>query len=312
MAALAEPRWPDWSAPKLVREQLWSADDAAWHAGLQEKYESWRGHLEGVAAQAADRDQEDGEHDHVAAAPASGIPRILHQIWLGPKPVPEAFVARWKALHPAWEYRLWRDADVAALGLANARAFGEATNWGEASDVARYEILLRFGGVYADMDFEPLRPLDALCASAEFFVGFSNVGAVEINNGVVGAAPGHALAEALVERVGGARRAAARRTKPPPTALLAALGASGFLDAADAAPLARTLRQADLDWTIEHTGPGLMTRTFCELHGAHATAVCLPYEVFYARPNDADKAAAPPPPSALAVHHWARSWQEPC
>ena len=154
------------------------------------------------------------------------------------------------------------------------------------------------------MDFEPLRPLDALREAADFFVGFSNVGAVEINNGLIGAAPGHALLAALVERVAAAR---VQRPKPPPTDLLAAIAASGFLD--DAGPLAKTLSQADADWTIEHTGPGLITRTFCELHGPMPRAVCLPYEIFYAKSNAA-AAASDASPFSYAVHHWARSWQE--
>ena len=281
MAALLD-ELPTWTDPPLHRRGLWSSKDAEYHAALRAKYENWRRSASGSA----------------------NVPRKLHQIWLGPKPPPDAHAAAWRALHPDWEYKLWRDADVAALGLENAAAFSAATNWGEASDIARYEILLRFGGVYADMDFEPLRPLDALREAADFFVGFSNVGAVEINNGLIGAAPGHALLAALVERVAAAR---VQRPKPPPTDLLAAIAASGFLD--DAGPLAKTLSQADADWTIEHTGPGLITRTFCELHGPMLRAVCLPYEVFYAKSNAAP-AASDASPFSYAVHHWAKSWQE--
>jgi hypothetical protein len=38
-------------------------------------------------------------------------------------------------------------------------------------------------------------------------------------------------------------------------------------------------------------------------------AVCLPYEVFYAKSNAAAAASAASPFS-YAVHHWAKSWQE--
>ena len=45
-------------------------------------------------------------------------------------------------------YRLWRDADARAFGLENAAAFAAARNEGARSDVLRYEVLWREGGVY--------------------------------------------------------------------------------------------------------------------------------------------------------------------
>jgi mannosyltransferase OCH1-like enzyme len=41
-------------------------------------------------------------------------------------------------------------------------AFDRASNFGEKSDIWRYEILFRLGGVYVDTDFECVRPFDSL------------------------------------------------------------------------------------------------------------------------------------------------------
>ena len=71
----------------------------------------------------------------------------------------------------------------------------DAPTFVEKSDILRYAILLRDGGVYADTDFECLRSLDLLhdrlnCA---LYVGLSNTGTVELNIGILGGVPGHEL-----------------------------------------------------------------------------------------------------------------------
>ena len=40
------------------------------------------------------------------------IPRIFHQIWVGPDPLPDEFAAygqTWLDHHPGWELKLWTD-----------------------------------------------------------------------------------------------------------------------------------------------------------------------------------------------------------
>jgi hypothetical protein len=57
--------------------------------------------------------------------------------------------------------------------MKNKDAFSGATNYGEKSDILRYEILSQFGGIYVDCDFECLKPFDDLLSCA-FFTGLSN------------------------------------------------------------------------------------------------------------------------------------------
>jgi len=35
------------------------------------------------------------------------IPKILHQIWIGPKPAPTNLMHSWKDKHPDFEYIYW-------------------------------------------------------------------------------------------------------------------------------------------------------------------------------------------------------------
>ena len=65
---------------------------------------------------------------------------------------------------PRLHYRLWHEDAIDALGLRNdgiyRRYLAEGLYDG-AADVARIEILHRFGGVYTDADSVALRPLGA-------------------------------------------------------------------------------------------------------------------------------------------------------
>jgi mannosyltransferase OCH1-like enzyme len=86
---------------------------------------------------------------------AKEIPKIIHQIWLGPHDPPTIWMDTWKenfCPKYAWEYRLWRDADVLEFGLVNKKEFDGGYTFQEKADIARYEILYRHGGIYLDCD----------------------------------------------------------------------------------------------------------------------------------------------------------------
>lgn len=134
------------------------------------------------------------------------IPRIIHRIWLGPKPLPAEFAAfgeTWAALHPGWEMRLWTDANLPPL--ANQALFDSAPSFAAKADILRYELLLQFGGVYVDTDFECLKNIEPLLAGVECFVAQQKDLEADfgkfcyVNNALIGAAPGHPLFRDLVE-----------------------------------------------------------------------------------------------------------------
>ncbi|MGE0009498.1 MAG: glycosyltransferase family 32 protein [Candidatus Babeliales bacterium] len=129
------------------------------------------------------------------------IPKIIHQIWIGPRPLPEktrAWQESWLTMHPDWEYKLWTNDDVEGFVFENKKYFDKAVNWGEKADILRYEILYHFGGVYVDIDFESLKPLDWLNQVCDFYVGIHAVpllfkNRLRINNGIIAARPGHPI-----------------------------------------------------------------------------------------------------------------------
>ena len=103
------------------------------------------------------------------------IPRIIHQSWKVAQ-VPErwrAFQNSWRELHPDFEYRFWTDVDNRAFV---AEIFPEFLALYDGyklpimrADLARYLVVCHFGGVYVDMDFEALKPLDTLLEGRELF-----------------------------------------------------------------------------------------------------------------------------------------------
>ncbi len=133
------------------------------------------------------------------------IPRIFHRIWLGTKALPEEFAefgATWTAMHPSWEMRMWTDANLPPL--ANQALFDNAPSFAAKADILRYELLLRFGGVYVDTDFECLKNIEPLIAGLECFVAQQKDLDADfgrfcyVNNALMGAGPGHPLLRDLV------------------------------------------------------------------------------------------------------------------
>jgi len=113
----------------------------------------------------------------VARSETPKIPKILHQIWLGPKTPPAHFVTfreKWKEMHPDWQYRLWTDADLDTLKLELRDLIEASPNYAEKSDILRCELLEQFGGVYLDVDMDPLHALDELHHKYDFYAGIEN------------------------------------------------------------------------------------------------------------------------------------------
>ena len=45
------------------------------------------------------------------------IPKIIHQLWIGPKPRPSKFMTTWKEKHPDYEYIMWNEEEIHKRGL---------------------------------------------------------------------------------------------------------------------------------------------------------------------------------------------------
>src|SRR5690606_14750040 len=97
------------------------------------------------------------------------IPKVIHFIWLGQRPFPESSkknLLSWRNLHPDWIMKFWTDSSemktpisgmephsVSCIPLSKlGHLITQTSNYGELSDLFRYEILFHEGGIYADHD----------------------------------------------------------------------------------------------------------------------------------------------------------------
>ena len=147
-----------------------------------------------------------------------------------------------------------------------------------------------------------LFPLEVYCGRANIPKGF------EINNGLIGASPGHPLLEFCLERLGTPWAAWGGKFVDPMELILGHVQAAGFLAGEDVAG-------GGFAPFIATTGPGFFTRAVCVYLDARGTeGVCvLPPDGFCPCPNDArDQELSTRQQFATertwAIHHWARTW----
>lgn len=105
------------------------------------------------------------------------IPKIIHQTWKN-NIIPiewRGYVNTWKRNHPDWEYRLWTDQNNRDF-IKNhyswfLKTYDSYNTNIQRVDAIRYFILYHYGGIYADMDMECIRPLDDILKNQSLVLG---------------------------------------------------------------------------------------------------------------------------------------------
>ena len=127
------------------------------------------------------------------------IPRIFHEIWVGPEPLPDEYAAygqTWVEHHPGWELKLWTEDNLPEE--LRPEVYERLRAPAERANILRLELLDRQGGVYVDTDFEALRSIEPLIEDAELFITLAKAG--RVNNALMGSVPGHpVIKEALAQ-----------------------------------------------------------------------------------------------------------------
>jgi len=225
--------------------------------------------------------------------------RTVHQLWLGPDPLPAEMVA-WQAsitTHlPDHQLRLWRDADVQKLApwlMAPDLCLSQASPLGMRADAIRYNLMRLFGGLYLDTDFQILRPMDALWIPGAVHFGFQQIDQPAI--GLLRSPAGHPFWDFLLTRL-----AAVAPRKPENIWDIVQITGPGFFG------------RAVHEWTRHNRQTALYDdQGQVAIHWPAAQMVgLLPatvYPYWMGELNPAEFRAANFP-RAYAVHHWAASW----
>lgn len=134
------------------------------------------------------------------------IPKIIHQIWVGTRPIPKLYQRiskTWEKFHPTWKYKLWTDKEVSKLNLYNKKIYYSIVDPRERADILRYELLEKFGGLYVDMDFECIKPLDLIHEASEMYAGIcpNDVKEILLANGLIGSISNHPIIKRCVREI---------------------------------------------------------------------------------------------------------------
>jgi GT2 family glycosyltransferase len=135
-----------------------------------------------------------------AARTADRIPTTLHRVV--PEHTPDVAEQWWQQfadLHPGWRMMTHRDPLDPAEWPISSPHWSRCKGGAQLADLVRLEALLRWGGIYVDMDVQPYRSLEPLLPLSAFAAWEDDK---VVPNAVLGARPGHpAIRECLTEAI---------------------------------------------------------------------------------------------------------------
>lgn len=215
------------------------------------------------------------------------IPKIIHHVWLGNKPMPLQFanyIADWKRVYHDFEFVLWTDSMVEQTNIIPEQ-FKELYYLNELScvfksDLLRFFVVAKYGGIYLDTDFECLKKLP------ELFFSFDFLGGVQTNNEVaIGFFASCPQSVVLIDTI------------------------NCILPQIDAAKNSGVFSN---DQLYKILGPPFFTQV-CKSHFDSPNCFFFAPQHFYPywwqEPHRRTENFIQTSPWAYAVHHWAKSWQ---
>lgn len=136
------------------------------------------------------------------------IPKIMHHIWIG-SPMPlhlQANCLEWlDILGPhGWDFKLWTEHEIDELTLQNRALYDRAESIVPRdaveqfrADIARYEILYAFGGMYTDVDTVPLKNVEPALEGHREFAAHED--RTWVGNTYLAAVPEHPIMRTLID-----------------------------------------------------------------------------------------------------------------
>ena len=210
------------------------------------------------------------------------IPKIIHQIWIGPKKLPNKYknwMKSWLRFNPEYKYILWQDKDIEKLQMINQKEYKKAKNPGIKSDIARYEILYLYGGIYIDTDFECLSQIPNSLLKYDFVSSIIFGYKPCIANGFMMSKSKSKLLNKVINN------------------------------------LPSINKKLNFNQIITQIGPGLLTREYFNLkERIRRDCLILPSDYFYPYPNfllnKNYKGNQFIEKKSIGLHHWQMSWMK--
>lgn len=125
------------------------------------------------------------------------IPKIIHQIWIGPKPAPTNHMDTWKNKNTGFEYIRWNEDELISrnMTIECQKRVDEMAEINGKADIIRWEILYKYGGVFLDADSICVEPIDDVLMNCKYFAGWEHEQMRKglIATGTMGFPPKHPL-----------------------------------------------------------------------------------------------------------------------
>jgi mannosyltransferase OCH1-like enzyme len=129
------------------------------------------------------------------------IPKLIHLIWLGSKR-PEKFDYFLKRISDInFDYKVieWNENNI-DFELITKELYFNSENLGAKSDLLRFEILFRYGGIYIDYDFLQIKKFDELL-SFDFFAGAHESTPNEVWNSIIGSSKNNIICKKFLNSI---------------------------------------------------------------------------------------------------------------
>lgn len=143
------------------------------------------------------------------------IPKLIHRQWFGPRPMPDRYHENrdlWKRFNPDWRITDFLSLEALPEMRNGEYVHGCGITWHpgrgdqkEASliqvtqaDIAAYELLYRYGGLYVNCDMRPLQPLPDLIREYDLVLAYE-IDDVLISNAFMACTPEHPLMDEIIK-----------------------------------------------------------------------------------------------------------------
>lgn len=112
------------------------------------------------------------------------IPKIIHQLWIGPKPAPIVLMNTWKEKNPSFTYILWNEEEFIKRDITFEcqKRIDEIEEINGKADIMRWELLYKYGGVFIDADSICIESIDDEIMNKNSFAGWEQE---EVRKGLI-------------------------------------------------------------------------------------------------------------------------------
>ena len=151
------------------------------------------------------------------------IPKVIHFVWLGPDPFPQESIQNvnsWVEHHPDWTIKFWTDRHrplpnkKMTLSLISTfpfhflgQCYEDSDNYAEKSDLFRYEVIYKEGGLYVDHDVKCLASFAPFHVDYDLYCGMEPPhetiisSSITVSNSIIGARAHHPTLKKTIDHI---------------------------------------------------------------------------------------------------------------